>query len=95
MTVIGLDVGYSNLKIAVGEAVGSPRMIVRPAGAAPVDRLGEQIGAARLQDAILVEVDGQRWAAAIDSATCAPPSWPTRAVAARCKARAWRWSTTS
>ena len=29
MTVIGLDVGYSNLKIAVGEAAGSPR---RPAG---------------------------------------------------------------
>jgi plasmid segregation protein ParM len=52
MTVIGLDVGYSNLKIAVGEAVGSPRMIVRPAGAAPMDRLGEQIGAARLQEAV-------------------------------------------
>ncbi len=68
MTVIGLDVGYSNLKIAVGEAVGSPRVIVRPAGAAPVDRLGEQIGAARLQDAVLVEVDGQRWAAAIEPA---------------------------
>ena len=64
MTVIGLDVGYSNLKIAVGEAVGSPRMIVRPAGAAPLDRLGERIGAARLQDAVVVEVDGQRWAAA-------------------------------
>jgi len=68
MTTIGLDVGYSNLKIAVGEAVGSPRMIVRPAGAAPVDRLGEQIGAARRQDSILVEVDGQRWAAAIEPA---------------------------
>ena len=68
MTVIGLDVGYSNLKIAVGEAVGSPRMIVRPAGAAPVDRLGERIGAARLQDAVVVEVDGQRWAAAIEPA---------------------------
>ena len=46
MTVIGLDVGYSNLKIAVGEAGGSPRVIVRPAGAAPLDRLGERIGAA-------------------------------------------------
>ena len=33
MTVIGLDVGYSNLKIAVGEAAGSPRLLVRPAGA--------------------------------------------------------------
>jgi len=68
MTVIGLDVGYSNLKIAIGEAVGSPRMIVRPAGAAPVDRLGEQIGTARVQDAIIVEVDGRRWAAAVEPA---------------------------
>ena len=68
MTVIGLDVGYSNLKIAVGEAVGSPHLIVRPAGAAPMDRLGEQIGAARLQEAVVVEVDGQRWAAAIEPA---------------------------
>jgi plasmid segregation protein ParM len=68
MTVIGLDVGYSNLKIAIGEAVGSPRMIVRPAGAAPVDRLGEQIGTARVQDAIVVEVDGRRWAAAVEPA---------------------------
>ena len=68
MTVIGLDVGYSNLKIAVGEAAGSPHLIVRPAGAAPMDRLGEQIGAARLQEAVVVEVDGQRWAAAVEPA---------------------------
>ena len=68
MTVIGLDVGYSNLKIAVGEAVGAPRLIVRPAGAAPMDRLGEQIGTARLQDAIVVEVDGHHWAAAVEPA---------------------------
>jgi plasmid segregation protein ParM len=44
------------------------RIIVRPAGAAPLDRLGEQIGAARPQDAVVVEVDGQRWAAAIEPA---------------------------
>jgi plasmid segregation protein ParM len=68
MTVIGLDVGYSNLKIAVGEAGGSPTVIVRPAGAAPLDRLGERIGSARLPDAVVVDVDGQRWAAAIEPA---------------------------
>jgi plasmid segregation protein ParM len=68
MTVIGLDVGYSNLKIAVGEAGGSPRVIVRPAGAAPVDRLGERVGVSRLEDAVLVDVDAERWAAAIEPA---------------------------
>ena len=68
MTVIGLDVGYSNLKIAVGEAGSAPRVLVRPAGAAPLDRLGEGIGSGRRQEAILVDVDGQRWAAAIEPA---------------------------
>jgi plasmid segregation protein ParM len=68
MTVIGLDVGYSNLKIAVGEAAGSPRLLVRPAGAAPLERLGERIGTARQQEAVVVDVDGQPWAAAIEPA---------------------------
>jgi plasmid segregation protein ParM len=66
MTVIGLDVGYSNLKIAVGAAGESPRLIVRPAGAAPLDRLGERVGSGRRQDAIVVDIDGQPWAAAIE-----------------------------
>lgn len=68
MIVVGLDVGYSNLKIAVGEAGTAPRVIVRPAGAAPLERLGERIGVGRLQDAVVVDVDGQRWAAAIEPA---------------------------
>ena len=58
MTVIGLDVGYSNLKIAVGEATGAPDVIVRPAGAAPLERLGERLGTARRPDAVVV--DGRR-----------------------------------
>lgn len=66
MTVIGLDVGYSNLKIAIGAAGESPRLIVRPAGAAPLDRLGERIGNGRRQDAIVLDIDGQPWAAAIE-----------------------------
>ncbi|MBK1699401.1 ParM/StbA family protein [Thiococcus pfennigii] len=73
MTIVGLDVGYSNLKIAVGEAGAAPRVIVRPAGAAPLERLGERIGAGATtsghpQDAIVVTVDGQRWATAIEPA---------------------------
>jgi actin-like ATPase involved in cell morphogenesis len=66
MTVIGLDVGYSNLKIAVGGAGAAPRVMVRPAGSAPLDRLGERVGTGRRQDAVIVDVDGQRWAAAVE-----------------------------
>jgi plasmid segregation protein ParM len=68
MTVVGLDVGYSNLKIAVGETGAGPRMMVRPAGAAPLDRLGERIGANGPEDAVVVDVDTQRWTAAIEPA---------------------------
>jgi plasmid segregation protein ParM len=66
MTVIGLDVGYSNLKLAVGEVGESPQAILRPAGAAPLDRLGERVGSGRRQDAIVVDIDGEPWAAAIE-----------------------------
>ncbi len=67
MVVVGLDVGYSNLKVAVGEAGAAPRLIVRPAAAAPADRLGERIGQGRgPQDAVLVDIQGERWAAAIE-----------------------------
>jgi hypothetical protein len=46
---------------------------VRPAGAAPLSRLGERVGGRGREDAVLVEVDGEPWAAAIepaDSLTC-------------------------
>ena len=66
MTVIGLDVGYSNLKIAVGAAGEAPQLIVRPAGAAPLDRLGERFGSGHRQDAIVVDIDGEPWAAAVE-----------------------------
>lgn len=67
MVIVGLDVGYANLKIAVGEAGGAPKIIVRPAGAAPVECLGERIGEGRRpEDAMLVDVGGQRWAAAVE-----------------------------
>ena len=41
-------------------------MILRPAGAAPLDRLGERVGTGRRQDAIVVDIDGEPWAAAIE-----------------------------
>ena len=71
MFVVGLDVGYSNLKIAAGDAGDDPRVTVRPAGAAPLDRLGEPVratpGAVVSNDRpILVDVAGVRWAAAIE-----------------------------
>jgi plasmid segregation protein ParM len=69
MVVVGLDVGYSNLKVAVGAVGTTPTVIVRPAGAAPVGHLGERIAPSLAPaDAVLVEVDGESWAAATEPA---------------------------
>jgi plasmid segregation protein ParM len=69
MIVLGLDVGYSNLKVAVGEAGAAPTVLLRPAGAAPAAHLGERVAAGRVaQDAVLVAIDGEPWAAATEPA---------------------------
>jgi plasmid segregation protein ParM len=75
MYVVGLDIGYSNVKIAAGPRGDLPRLILRPAGAAPRERLGERIGAeegagsatgATADRPVPVDLDGVPWAAAIE-----------------------------
>lgn len=63
MLVMGLDIGYSNLKVAIGEPGSSPTVVLHPAGAAPVDRLPETLrtGEAGVQ----VLIDGDLWAAGV------------------------------
>ena len=41
--VVGLDIGYSNLKVAVGEHRRPPRVLVRPAAAGPLERLRDEL----------------------------------------------------
>ena len=69
MIVVGLDIGYSNLKVATGRRGEAPRVVLRPAGAAPLDKLGVRIqeGATGRGDApIRVEVGGQPWVAGVE-----------------------------
>lgn len=64
---VGLDIGYSNLKLAAGEAGAEPRLLVRPAGAGPEDRLAVPIASGAPEDTALpVLVDGAPWAVAVD-----------------------------
>ena len=63
MSVIGMDIGYSNLKIAYGDKGGDPVLVNRPAGAAPSDHIGQRIMGD--DDAVRVLVDGREFAAAI------------------------------
>ena len=63
MQIIGMDIGYSNLKVAYGESGGDPTLIIRPAGAAPSENIGQRIMGN--DDSLRVQVDGREFAAAI------------------------------
>jgi len=67
MFVMGLDIGYANLKLAVGAPGEEPTVLIRPAGAAPLGRLGERVArGGEGETAISVPVNGEPWAAAVD-----------------------------
>lgn len=64
MFVLGMDIGYSNLKLAMGETGNGPAVSLYPAGAAPIDRLPESIG--KEENALRVNIDGELWAACVN-----------------------------
>lgn len=57
MNVLGIDIGYSNLKLAFGPQGSVPGVLLRPAGAAPADRLGERISGDGHEDFVRVIVN--------------------------------------
>ncbi|MFO1432917.1 MAG: ParM/StbA family protein [Candidatus Competibacteraceae bacterium] len=66
MYCVGLDIGYSNVKIVSGDSGGAPCQQLYPAGAAPVDRLPEAIG--RRDHAVQVPVNGEPYVALVEPA---------------------------
>jgi plasmid segregation protein ParM len=56
--------GYAELPLVRA----APLVMGRPAETAPLDRLGERIGTGLPQDAVIVDIDGQPWAAAVEPA---------------------------
>lgn len=65
MNVLGIDIGYSNLKLAYGQQGAEPKVLLRPAGAAPADRLGEKISGNEEEDFVRVLVNGTAFVAGI------------------------------
>lgn len=65
MFVLGLDIGYSNLKITHGNAGTEPKTVVLPAGAGPKDRMPERIGENNDESCLYVSVDDEQWAACV------------------------------
>lgn len=71
MFVLGVDVGYSNLKLAFGETSGkTPKVRVFPAGAAPVDNVSQMVvGGAERPGGFEVQVSGDSYIAAIEQSS--------------------------
>lgn len=70
MVIVGLDVGYGNLKVAWSSHANAtePQTALLPAGAAPVSHLPELPNGGRdLCGGIEVLVDGEPWVAGVDS----------------------------
>jgi len=61
--IVGLDIGYSNLKVAFGEAGQEPALVSRPAGAAPAEHIGQRIMSSGADDPLRVLVDGKEYVA--------------------------------
>lgn len=65
MNVLGIDIGYSNLKLAYGQQGNEPKVLLRPAGAAPADRMGEKIRGDGEEDFLRVLVNDVPFVAGI------------------------------
>lgn len=65
MNILGLDIGYSNLKVAAGEAKNECRTILRPSGAAPSDRFGSRFDGKQHDDYIHVLVENEEFIAGV------------------------------
>jgi len=63
LKIVGMDIGYSNLKVAFGEAGKEPTLVSRPAGAAPAEHIGQRIMSTGADDPLRVLVDGKEFVA--------------------------------
>ena len=65
VNIVGIDIGYSNLKLAYGGSGETPKTLLRPAGAAPADRFGTRIDGKAQDDFLHVLVDGEEFVAGV------------------------------
>lgn len=62
---LGLDIGYSNLKIVMGEIDRQPKELLLPAGAGPASKMPTRLSAQEAGSAIHVMQDGEPWVAGV------------------------------
>lgn len=70
MFVLGMDIGYSNLKLAWGEqSAQTPKTAVYPSGAAPADYISASITSNIHRGGFKVTVDGEEYVAGIEQSS--------------------------
>ena len=70
--ILGLDIGYSNMKLAGGEhGALNPTVLLRPAGTAPAERVA--IPLASTEEGRRVMVNEQAWMAGVAQERIEPP----------------------
>ncbi|WP_342632797.1 ParM/StbA family protein [Marinobacter alkaliphilus] len=69
MFILGMDIGYSNLKLAFGESGRKPETALFPAGAAPEDYVSKSILASHSKGGFEVKVGGETYVAGIDQSS--------------------------
>lgn len=65
MKILGIDIGYSNLKLAFGDKGAAPQTLLRPAGAAPADRFSTRFDGKSQDEFLHVSVDGEPFVAGV------------------------------
>jgi plasmid segregation protein ParM len=65
LNILGIDIGYSNLKLAYGSKGASPTTLLRPAGAAPADRFSSRFDGKAQDDFLHVQVNGEPFIAGV------------------------------
>lgn len=63
--ILGLDIGYSNLKLAYGDDADNVTTAVTPVGAGPVELMPQQLNGGT-STALQVVIDGEKWVAGVE-----------------------------
>lgn len=64
--ILGMDIGYSNFKLAFGHRESDMTTLVRPVGAAPLSLMPQKIGGGHGSDFVQVLVNNEQWAACVE-----------------------------
>lgn len=64
---LGLDIGYSNLKIVMGEAGGKAKELLLPGAAGPLEKMSSRLMSNESDTVIKVSVDGKDWVAGVQA----------------------------